>query len=51
MAVLNSFLSYLLVFVILAAIAFAGAMLGIKLAKNKNAKTTASQNEEEQTKE
>lgn len=38
MVVINSFLSYLLLFVILVAIAVVGAMIGIKLAKNKNAK-------------
>lgn len=38
MVVINSFLSYLLLFFILAALAVAGAMIGIKLAKNKNTK-------------
>ena len=51
MVVLNSFLSYLLLFVILVAIAVAGAMIGIKLAKNKNAKMSAQQDEAESTEE
>ncbi len=40
MAVINSFLSYLLVFIVLVAIAVIGAMIGIKLAKAKAAKAT-----------
>lgn len=43
MVVINSFLSYLLLFVVLVAIAVAGAMLGIKWAKSKNAKMVAQQ--------
>ena len=36
--IVSSFLSYLILFVILVAIAVCGAMLGVKLAKRKNAK-------------
>ncbi len=39
--IVSSFLSYLLLFVILVVIAVCGALLGIKLAKNKNAKKEA----------
>ncbi len=46
MVVINSFLSYVLVFVVLVAIAIAGAMIGIKLAKNKNAKMAAEADKE-----
>jgi hypothetical protein len=37
-AIINGFLSYLLVFIILVAIAIVGALVGIKLRKNKDAK-------------
>lgn len=46
MVVINSFLSYVLLFIILVAIAVAGAMVGIKLAKNKNAKMAAEADKE-----
>ncbi len=41
MAIVNGFLSYLLLFVIMVVIAVAGAFLGIFLAKKKNAKIAA----------
>lgn len=41
MAVASSFLSYLLLFVILVVIAIAGGAIGVRLAKNKNAKMAA----------
>ena len=40
MVVINSFLSYVLLFIILVAIAVAGDMIGIKFAQNKNTKKT-----------
>lgn len=49
--VLNSFLSYLLLFAILVLLAVAGALLGVRLRKHKDAKDqndtgeTASENE------
>ncbi len=46
MPILSSFLSYALLFVILVVIAVAGAMIGIKLAKNKNAKAESVAKEE-----
>lgn len=51
MVVINSFLSYLLLFVVLVAIAVAGVMLGIKWAKSKNAKMAAQQDNTERAEE
>lgn len=49
MVVINSFLSYLLLFLILAAIAVAGFMLGVMLRRAKNAKEASAKASEEQT--